>query len=242
MVRPLLIAKTGATLDACARRCGDFEDWFIRGMGLDPAEARVVNLHEGEPLPGMHEVSGMVITGSHAMVTDRAAWSEALAAWLAEVAVPAGLPVLGVCYGHQLLAYALGGEVGYHPVGPEVGTVPVRLKPTAAVDPLLGVLPEAFSAHVTHAQSVLRLPPGAVHLAGNAFEPHHAFRVGERAWGLQFHPEFDADIMRTYIEVRAAKCEHPERDWDAIRASVRDTPESASLLRRFLELLKSWER
>jgi GMP synthase (glutamine-hydrolysing) len=237
---PLLIAKTGETLQDCALRCGDFEHWFVRGMGIDPADTRVVCVHQGEPLPTHGEVSGIVVTGSHAMVTDRAPWSEALAEWLAE-AVPRGLPVLGVCYGHQLLAHALGGEVDYHPAGPEVGTVPVRLTPAAQTDPLLGRLPEAFYVHATHAQSVVRLPPGAVHLAGNAFEPHHAFRVGERAWGVQFHPEFDIHIMRTYVQVRAARCENPDRDWAAIRATVRDTPESAALLRQFANLVKTGE-
>lgn len=240
-MRPLLIAKTGQTLNECAARCGDFEDWFLRGMGLEPSEVRVVHAHLGEPLPPPQAVSGIVITGSHAMVTDRAPWSEALAGWLAE-AVPEGLPVLGVCYGHQLLAHALGGEVDYHPQGPEVGTVPVRLTPAAGGDPLLGRLPEAFYAHATHAQSVLRLPPGAVHLAGNDYEPHHAFRVGERAWGVQFHPEFDTRIMHAYVEVRATKCEKAHRDWAAIRATVRETPESAALLRHFASLVRDAER
>ncbi len=104
---------------------------------------------------------------------DRVPWSEVLAAWVAE-AVPMGIPVLGVCYGHQLLAHALGGEVDYHPAGPEVGTVPVRLTPAARTDPLFARLPETFYAHATHAQSVLRLPAAAVHLAGNDYEPHHA--------------------------------------------------------------------
>lgn len=239
-MRPLLIAKTGQTLEDCALRCGDFEHWFVRGLALDAAEVRVVDLPRGEPLPAHRAVGGIVITGSHAMVTDRAPWSEALAVWVAE-AVAMGAPVLGVCYGHQLLAHALGGEVGYHPAGPEVGTVPVRLTPAARSDPLLARLPEAFYAHATHAQSVLRLPSGAVHLAGNDYEPHHAFRVGERAWGVQFHPEFDTNIMHTYVQVRAARCARPERDWAAIRAGVRDTPEAASVLRRFAEIVRTAE-
>lgn len=239
-MRPLLIAKTGQTLEDCARRCGDFEHWFVRGLALTPAAVQVVDLPRGEPLPPHRAVSGIVITGSHAMVTDRAPWSEALADWLAE-AVPMGMPVLGVCYGHQLLAHALGGEVDYHPAGPEVGTVSVRLTPAARCDPLLARLPEAFHAHATHAQSVVRLPAGAVHLAGNDYEPHHAFRVGERAWGVQFHPEFDTDIMLTYVQVRAARCERPERDWAAIRAGVRDTPEAARVLRQFAEIVRTAE-
>lgn len=235
---PLLIAKTGQTLQDCAMRCGDFEDWFLRGLGLAAYEVQIVHLPAGDRLPPHRAVRGIVITGSHAMVTDRDPWSEDLAGWVAE-AVPMGMPVLGVCYGHQLLAHALGGEVGYHPAGPEVGTVPVRLTPAARTDPLLAHLPESFYAHSTHAQSVLRLPAQAVHLAGNDYEPHHAFRVGERAWGVQFHPEFDTHIMHTYVQVRAARCEKPERDWDAIRATVRDTPESASLLPRFAAMVRN---
>ena len=77
-----------------------------------------------------------------------------------------------------------------------------------------------------------------MHLAGNDYEPHHAFRVGERAWGVQFHPEFDTDIMHAYVQVRAARCENPQRDWEAIRATVRDTPESASLLPRFAAMVR----
>lgn len=152
----------------------------MRGLALDTAAVQVVDLPLGEPLPPQRGVSGIVIAGSHAMVTDRAPWSEALADWLAE-AVPVGMPVLGVCYGHQLLAHALGGEVDYHPAGPEVGTVPVRLTPATRSDPLFSELPELFHAHATHAQSVLRLPASAVHLAGNDYEPNHAFCVGERA-------------------------------------------------------------
>lgn len=184
---PLLIAKTGQTLQDCAVRCGDFEDWFVRGLGLAASKVQVVHLPDGDRLPPYRAARGIVITGSHAMVTDRDPWSEDLAGWVAE-AVPMGMPILGVCYGHQLLAHALGGEVDDHPAGPEVGTVPVRLNPAARTDPLLAGLPEAFYVHATHAQSVLRLPEQAVHLAGNDYEPHHAFRVGERAWGVQFHP------------------------------------------------------
>lgn len=239
-MRPLLIAKTGQALEDCAQRCGDFEHWFVRGLALDAAAVQVVDLPRGESLPSHRAVSGIVITGSHAMVTDRDPWSQALAAWVAE-AVPMGMPVLGVCYGHQLLAHALGGEVDYHPAGPEVGTVPVRLTPAARSDPLLARLPEDFYAHATHAQSVLLLPAGAVHLAGNDYEPHHAFRVGERAWGVQFHPEFDTDIMHSYVQVRADRCERPARDWAAIRAGVRDTPEAARVLRQFAEIVRTAE-
>lgn len=236
-MRPLVLFKAGGTFPEVAGRLGDFEDWFPRGLGLRPPEIRVIDVTSAPGLPDPALIAGAVITGSHAMVTDRAPWSEALADWL-RVAVPGGLPLLGVCYGHQLLAHALGGEVDYLPGVPEVGTVPVRLTQAGRADALLGVLPEHFLAQATHAQTVRRLPPGAVPLAGNDDEPHHAFRFGERAWGLQFHPEFDRAVMLAYVDYRMARCEDPQRDWQAIRAAVTDTPEAAALLPRFVALAR----
>lgn len=233
-MQPLVLFKVGGTFPEVARRLGDFEDWFRRGLGLGEGELLILDATRGGPLPDPSSIAGAVITGSHAMVTDWADWSEALAGWLRR-AVPAGLPVLGVCYGHQLLAHALGGQVDYLPGVPEVGTVAVRLSPAARADVLLGGLPETFSAQATHAQTVRCLPDGAVLLAGNDYEPHHAFRVGQHAWGLQFHPEFDRDVMLAYVDYRMARCEDPHRDWPAIRAAVTDTPQAAALLPRFVE-------
>ncbi|HRH81368.1 MAG TPA: glutamine amidotransferase [Thiobacillaceae bacterium] len=234
-MKPLVLFKVGGTFPDLAARLGDFEDWFARGLGLCPPELGILDITRGGALPDPARIRGAVITGSHAMVTERSDWSEALAEWLRS-AVPAGLPVLGVCYGHQLLAQALGGAVDYLPGVPEVGTVPVRLTPAGRADALLGGLSQVFAAHATHAQSVRCLPPGAVHLAENDVEPHHAFRVGERAWGVQFHPEFDREVMLAYVDYRMARCENPQRDWPSIRAAVTDTPEPAGLLKRFLAI------
>jgi GMP synthase (glutamine-hydrolysing) len=94
--------------------------------------------------------------------------------------------------------------VDYHPGGREIGTVDIDLLPAAVDDPLFASLPPGFSAHVVHAQTVMEPPPGAVRLAENAFEPTHAFRVGRRAWGVQFHPEFDLVRMTGYVDRLAA--------------------------------------
>src|SRR3546814_17012152 len=98
------------------------------------------------------------------MVTERRDGSEATAAWLREAA-HAGVPVFGICYGHQLLAHALGGEVGDNPNGRKMGTVAVELLPAAADDPLFAGLPDRFLAQATHQQRVLRAPAGAPVLA-----------------------------------------------------------------------------
>ncbi len=230
-MKPLLIVKTGSTHPDIAAEWGDFEDWIASGLGVEPALIQVVDPREGTPLPSPDQVAGAVVTGSHSMVTDREPWSEQTADWLRN-AVAAELPVLGICYGHQLLAHALGGEVDFHPVGIELGTVDVALDAQAAQgDPLFSALPAQFGGQAAHRQHVRRLPPGAVLLAGNAFEPHQAFRAGRHAWGVQFHPEFGAAATAAYVR------RHADPNQPAPR--VADTPEAASLLVRFAEVART---
>ena len=93
----------------------------------------------------LENLAGIVITGSPSMVSARLDWSERTAYWLRR-AVPTGLPVLGVCYGHQLLAHALGGHVGLNPAGRQIGTVTAQLIDGHKEDPLFGHLPARFPA------------------------------------------------------------------------------------------------
>ncbi len=224
------VIKTGRTLPAL-RWQGDFEAWI--GAGLGDVPWRTVDVTTGPaPLPEPTHPTGIVVTGSPAMVSHREPWSEAAADWLAHAA-RAGAPILGICYGHQLLAHALGGRAGPNPRGREIGTVSVRRLAPGTQDPLFAHLPEHFPAHVTHEESVLELPEGAVPLAANEHDAHQAFRWGRHAWGVQFHPEFDAAITRGYIFQRRPDLRREGFDPLALYRNVADTPEATALLRRF---------
>ncbi len=223
--------KTGTTVKK-ARRRGDFEHWFGAGMNVGPDSLDVRRVDQGVSLPDPDDVAAVVVTGSSAMVTDAAAWSERTAEWLLG-AVKAGTPVLGICYGHQLLAHALGGEVAYNPRGRRLGTVDVHLTDHALGDPLFEGLPAVLHVAVSHRQVVTQAPPGATLLATTSHDPHHAFRLAERAWGLQFHPEYDADIVRAYVEDRHAQLLAEGLDPDALTREARDTGHGALVLRRF---------
>jgi GMP synthase (glutamine-hydrolysing) len=236
--RSLCLIKAGETYPDVAGRLGDFEDWLMSGLGLPRRALRVVDARLVAGLPEPGECAGVIVTGAHAMVTDRLPWMERLAAWIARL-VAEEVPYLGICFGHQMLAQALGGRVDFHPKGREIGTVPIELTQAATADPLFADLPVRFSAHAVHAQSVMDLPPGAIRLAGNAFEPTHAFRVGARAWGIQFHPEFDIERMGLYVDHLTPALLNAGRDIDAIRAGLAQTPESAGLLARFARLAET---
>jgi GMP synthase (glutamine-hydrolysing) len=228
----IAIVKVGSTMPALRAAKGDFEDWVLSAMGIRGDRALVVDVRNGAPLPRVEEMSGVVITGSHEMVTSRLEWSERTASWLAKV-VQKGIPALGICYGHQLLAHSLGGTVGDNPQGLEFGTVEVHLGEQAGSDRLLGGLKSPIRVHVSHTQTVLRLPEGATLLASSTRDRHQAFAVGESAWGVQFHPEFDAEVVRAYIEECREELLSQGQSPADLAARTVDTPYGTEILKRF---------
>ncbi|MES2404045.1 MAG: glutamine amidotransferase [Pseudomonadota bacterium] len=226
---PLLLIQTGEAPDALLARFGGFADWFRNAMRIDTAQMRVVRVDAGETLPDPHDVPGAVITGSAAMVTERADWSERTAAWIRD-AMDAATPLFGVCYGHQLMAHALGGTVGWLPAGREIGTESIT---RLAEVPDVHALPRSFSAQTTHRQSVLAPPHGAEILARSERDPHQLLRYAPNALSSQFHPEFTPDFMRAYIEARAEILREEGLDPDALLANVRETEAARLLLECF---------
>lgn len=229
---PFLILETGQPV-ASMRRHGGFPHWIRTAAGLHRDEAVVVDVERGDALPSREGFAGVIVTGSGAMVTDRHDWSEASAAWLRDAA-HAGLPLFGICYGHQLIAHALGGEVDWHPRGREMGTVDIERLAASGNDPLFRDLPERFAAQATHLQSVVRIPDGATLLARSDHDPVHAYRWGESVWGVQFHPEFSTTHMRGYVRARVDALRGEGLCPDATERSVSATPHARRVLRRFV--------
>ncbi|WP_053949153.1 type 1 glutamine amidotransferase [Halolamina sediminis] len=160
-----------------------------------PADLAEFDVTAGE-LPADHTFDGVVVTGSRSSVYWDEAWIPPLIDWVAE-AHEHGVPILGVCYGHQVLAEALGGRVaGMDDF--EIGYNEIERRPEADDDELLGGLGDAFTAFTTHGDAVVDLPAEAELLAENEYGVH-AFRAGH-AWGVQFHPEYDAATAREVTE------------------------------------------
>lgn len=179
--------------------------------GHPPVAIRTVRAWAGAPVPerAADAGAGLVVLGGRqdAYADDETPWLTPTRALLAD-AVRAGLPTLGICLGAQLLATATGGCVQVAaPPGREAGVVAVQARPAAATDPLFAHLAEGVVADhpraggtllvapTMHADAVVELPPGAVWLASSDLYPYQAFRVGEAAWGLQFHAEVSPETF-----------------------------------------------
>ncbi len=235
--KPFLILETGQPV-ASLRRHGRFPHWIRVAAGLAADAAVVIDVEHGQALPSHDGFAGVLITGSGAMVTEHRDWSERSAQWLGEAA-HAGMPLFGICYGHQLLAHALGGEVGDNPAGREMGTVGIDLHAHASDDPLFAGLPTQFVAQATHLQSVLRAPTGARVLAMSSQDDCHAFRWGDAAWGVQFHPEFSTTHMRGYVRAKHDALAREGRCAHRLSSTIRATPHARRVLRRFVRHAQS---
>jgi GMP synthase (glutamine-hydrolysing) len=196
----LLLIKTGSTHPDVARMAGDYDAWFLDALEDGRARCTVVRASEGEKLPRARDFGGILLTGSPSSVRDEAPWMSELARWALEAA-ESGVPVLGVCFGHQLLGEALGGRVEPNPRGWEGGTVKVQLTPEGRADPLFAGLPDELEVQATH-QDELATAPRAVRLAGNDCTTWQAFAAGRMLRAVQFHPELRERTLSALLKAR----------------------------------------
>jgi GMP synthase (glutamine-hydrolysing) len=191
-VKPLLAIEQDPTLPGLG-----LLGRVVRDLGLPLVSAHA---WEGD-LDGLRarDFAGIVPLGGSMQ-----SWDEARLPYLGRErdllreAVDDGVPVLGICLGGQLLARALGAEA-YPAERLEAGWLRVEATPEAADDRLLAHLREPVGVYQWHLD-VFDLPDGSVRLASSALSENQAFRYGDRAWGLQFHPEVDAPLFAGWMQ------------------------------------------
>jgi len=240
---------------------------WLAEAGVD---VRLCRPYAGDAVPEVVGVDGLIVLGGHmgAYDDDVAPWLPATRQLLRS-AVATGVPTLGVCLGAQLLAVACGGRVEVGRAGIEAGVVDVWWRPEADADLIFGAAPAVNDDLTTapplpgptstptaagstaprstagpsmHLDAVVELPPGAVWLGETCHYPHQAFRVGDRAWGVQFHPEVSLAVFTAWGHEHDAEWAGWGLDGDEVVAQlgVRDAEVSAggrALARRFAAIL-----
>jgi len=209
-------------------------------VGTHVALDMVRTFDEGiEKLPDVDgsKYVAVILSGSKFDVTQGLPWMHVLTEWLR---VNIGkVPMLGICFGHQIIAHTLGGEVCYNPRGCEVGTYEMSIVDAAAqaeamADPLVSQLPTSFKGVLIHRQSVERLPEGAVAFYRTELEKHQLVRFAPHTYGTQFHPEYTDAFVRSLMPFMTYGV---SSEADAFRLSqMEPTPMSMSVVGRFVQL------
>jgi GMP synthase (glutamine-hydrolysing) len=242
--RRVLLLKAGEVSAAVRRSQGDYDRWFAEALQDAPIDWTVVEAHAGKPLPqNASAFDALVITGSPLSLTEREPWMLRAAEYV-RGAADESLPVLGVCFGHQLLGYAYGSEVIRNPLGREIGSVEVSLTDSGERDPLFAGLPQKLVVQATHEDIVAKAPAGATILARNSNTANQAMAVGPNVRGVQFHPELRPDALSALVRSRAATIEReaerrgapPAEAIPAIVSGIRPAPFARKLLLNFIEL------
>lgn len=179
--------------------------------------------------PDPARFSHMILTGSEASILERETWVDEEAALVREAAA-AGTALLGSCWGHQLLAFALAGE-GHvrRAAGPEIGWIALRLARTSELLGPEGGSPFTFSSHF---DEVFDLPAGFEVLASSEACAVQAFHLaGTAIWGLQCHPEIDIPTGRRFLQ-DLVECDFKGRE--ALLGALAQTPRDSGLIGRIV--------
>ncbi len=225
-------------------------EWFTDAFEkLDLGGESDLVIHDGTSVdfPSIDDClagdTGTIISGSHGPVWEDKEWIAPLMDMIREIHARSGW-LLGVCFGHQALGHALGGEVVMNPRGREMGTVPVYLTEEGKRSPLLSGFSSGDWASLAHRTHVSRLPEGAVRLAYNRMTPNQAFAIG-RSYGYQPHPELTPHHLRLMTDLYGSVLIRKERFVDDdghladFRASFVDAPSSMAVLRNFVSMTLS---
>ncbi|QLH68778.1 glutamine amidotransferase-related protein [Aeromonas veronii] len=210
-----------------------YSEMFIRGFAaLAPElEFRVWSALDGELPEDLHECDAWLITGSRHDAYSDIPWIQALRAWIRQ-AHDADVKLAGVCFGHQVIAQALGGEVVKSTKGWGLG---VAVHPMLADEPWMAPARDQIRILASHQDQVALLPPGATRLAGNDFCPNFMFLQGNNIVAIQGHPEFSVEYNRALIERRRGLL--PDERYQSSLSSLEGEVDSATMMQWLLQFL-----
>lgn len=222
------ILQTGQAPDALVGRSGDYPDMFARllaGQGFEFRTWRVVDM---DFPASVHEAGGWLITGSRHGAYEDHPFIPPLEQFIRD-AMAAGVPMVGICFGHQIIAQAMGGRVERHAGGWAVG-------PTA-----YDFGGETITLNAWHRDQVTQVPPGATVIATNGFCENAALLYAGRALTVQAHPEFRPDFIDGLMRTRGPGLV-PDDLMDRARERLTEPIDDAAVARRIADFFRHPEQ
>ena len=202
-MRKISIIINGPGIAEVKSLYGQASDWVQKVLrSYRDLEVRVVKGYEMEELDP-NDDNAWIITGSAHSVYDDFPWIDHLRSKLKE-AKETRIPVLGICFGHQLIADTFGGEVELNKKGWEIGSCRVNLLQASESCSLFSSFSDSIDVYQSHQDVVTRIPEDATLLAENDMGIQ-SFVYDNIFYGVQFHPEFTKDVMEKYLKIRYEK-------------------------------------
>lgn len=211
--------------------------WFKTILKKFDKKVKIIiyNVVAGKYPEKLDGVVGIIITGSVNEVYENTNWMEKTKNFVKKI-IEKKIPLLGVCFGYQLVAQMFGGKVERNPKGREIGTCLISLENEAIKDDLFLNIPKKFKVQESHVSAVTVLPKKAIRLAGNNYGTQ-AFRIkNQKIWGVQFHPEVTPDDLKKVIKFRQNILLSEGLDARKIYAEVTLTKDAQKILQNFLNI------
>lgn len=194
----IMIIKTGSTYRDVRTTTGDFDIWIQSATNRPEVVWKVKPVEKVEP-DKIYAYDGVILTGAHLSLTQPYPYLEGMKR-LVDNILKNQIPTLGICFGHQLINKILGGEVITNPLGIEMGITKLQFTLHGLTDPLFeGLLPAKTEVYSSHNDIVSKLADGVVPLAKSDRTQYQATRYGRCIFTVQFHPEYNREIMEMYI-------------------------------------------
>ena len=195
-MKHIIILNCGPGLAEVRNEFGIAVEWIQRAVDGSKFKFTSMDVYDGA-MPNYDDGDAWIITGASESVYDDLDWIVELELVIKQ-AIEVEKPILGICFGHQLLVQGMGGKVERNSKGWDLGSYPM----VEMVDHhLFNNINTNDYFYNSHQDIVADLPNGCISLAHNKMG-NQAFRYGKRIYGVQFHPEFTHSIMKKYVEVR----------------------------------------
>lgn len=220
---------------------GGVEGWFRAALKkCDPGvDVKTVRASARDWEKEVAWADAVMISGSPRDAFADDEWTHALMAKVARL-LEKKKPVLGVCYGHQIIGRVEGGKVARCNGGWELGETKVEVTPEGASSPLLEGLPKQMNVMQSHRDCVLEVPGKGVLLASSPHTKVQAARWAETAYGVQFHPEFTGEVLRGVWTERRDKWRGQVKfDLDQTLDQAKECPDGLAIFRNFLKMIGS---
>ena len=214
----------------------DDSEWFMESMDssiCDRITLTNINAYKTSQFPSSENISGIIIGGSEYMLSSgNDPWVNRLKKYI-ENAAEKNTPILGVCFGHQLLGQTFGAEIN-NKSPREFGTVTITLSEQGRKDKLFRGMDNQLEVLMAHGDVVDNLTPGIQSLAFNDHTGNQAISINDNIRGVQFHPEFSVEIMKALLHAGKKDMAANGVDVEAVNTHLKDTPDARIVLNNFI--------